>query len=137
MKRSATLGAIGSLAVGFVLFSAPLTSCGCLEPWHSFLAASGVTNWQDRDSLTESVVEQAARARYVGRPITEMAALAEDKTVPTECRSRSSSIFDCDFWLMEGLARQSGFQVRAQAAPDGIVTGVSVSRAHALLGYRL
>jgi hypothetical protein len=137
MKRSTTLGTIGSLAVGFVLFSTPLTSCGCLEPWHSFLAAAGVADWQDRDNLTESVVEEAARTRYVGRPITEMAALLQDKTIPTACRHQSSNIFDCDFWLMQGLARQSGFQIRAQAAPDGIITGVSVSRAHALLGYRL
>lgn len=137
MKRTATLGALGSVAIGLLLFWTPLISCGCLEPWQSFLAASGVTDWQDRESLNESVIEKAARPRYVGKPIAELDALLQDGTIPSQCRQHSLNDFDCDFWLMDGLTRQSGFEVKAEAGSSGIVTTISVKRVHRLFGYRL
>lgn len=137
MTRSAIFGAIGSATVAVALFFTPLISCGCLEPWHSFLAAAGVNDWQDRSNLTESVIEKAVRTRYIGQPISEMAQLLQDKSVPTSCRMQAPHTFDCDFWLMAGIAQSAGFQIKAVSAANGSVTAVSVSRARSLFGFRI
>jgi hypothetical protein len=132
MKRSIA-ALVGTASLAALLMSTSLPSCGCADPWMSFLYAFGIED-ATKDKLDAEILQRSAQRSLVGQQLEVLS--FSGKIAPESCRVASKVEYDCEFWFIKGPIRERGFAVRAAADEQGRITRVRVAGLDRVFGVR-